>query len=199
LSNGFIFAEIFNRYYPEDIEMYSFDNCFQLDKKKNNWEYLQKFFLKRNIPIAYPDYDSVIHCAPGSAYEFLKKSFALLTGKDVQDTPVLETFEPEPDYAKTTIAMKMKNSELVRIKDTTTREGNANAIIGDHNNQLREERMNPTRYTKTQQFIKSQKDKLSTTKRKTQDKTLTEISQPPAGEIKQVQVKTANKSIRVMK
>jgi hypothetical protein len=179
--------------------MYSFDNCFQLDKKKNNWEYLQKFFINRKIPITYPDYESVIHCAPGSAYDFLKKSFALLTGKEVQDTPVLETFEAEPDYAKSTIAMKMKNSELVRIQDTTTREVNANAIIGDHNNQLRQDRLNPTRYTKTQQFIKSQKDKLGSTKRKVHDKTLTEISQPPAGEIKQVQVKTANKSIRVMK
>lgn len=36
--------QIFNlyifRYYPEEIEMYQFDNGFKLDKKVNNWEHL---------------------------------------------------------------------------------------------------------------------------------------------------------------
>jgi hypothetical protein len=61
LSNGWVFAEIFSRYYPDDLEMYQYDNGFKLDKKVNNWEHLQKFFKKKNIAIEFKDYDSVIH------------------------------------------------------------------------------------------------------------------------------------------
>ena len=35
LSNGWVFAEILNRYYPEGVEMYQFDNGFKLDCKTN--------------------------------------------------------------------------------------------------------------------------------------------------------------------
>lgn len=103
--------------------MYSFDNAFQLEKKKNNWDYLNRFFKKNNIPISPQDFDGVLHCAPNAAYEFIKRVYSLLTGKDIQDTPSVETFESTPDYAKGTIAQKMKDSELVRIGDEMKRTG----------------------------------------------------------------------------
>ena len=55
--------------------MYQYDNGFKLDKKVNNWEHLQKFFKKKNIPIEFADYDPVIHCAPDSGYTLLKKFY----------------------------------------------------------------------------------------------------------------------------
>ena len=113
--------------------MYSFDNCFQLEKKKNNWDYLLRFFKKRSVPLTEVDFEGVIHCAPNAGYEFLKKTYGVLTGKEIQDTPSVETFEYIPDYAKQTIAQKMKDSELVRIGDNVTRSGQAEMIIGDHN------------------------------------------------------------------
>ena len=58
LSNGYIFAEIFNRYFPEEIEMYSVDNGFKLSIKQNNWEFLQRFFNKKKIQITFADYVS---------------------------------------------------------------------------------------------------------------------------------------------
>ena len=68
LSNGWVFAEILSRYYPDNVEMYQYDNGFKLEKKQNNWEHLNKFFRKKGIPIGFADYDPVIHCAPNASY-----------------------------------------------------------------------------------------------------------------------------------
>ncbi len=81
LSNGWVFAEIMSRYYPNEIQMYQFDNGFKLEKKQNNWEHLAKFFKKKDIPIPFTEYDAVIHCAPNAAYQLLKKFYNILTGK----------------------------------------------------------------------------------------------------------------------
>jgi hypothetical protein len=82
LSNGWVFAEIFSRYYPDDLEMYQYDNGFKLDKKVNNWEHLQKFFNKKKISIEFKDYDSVIHQAPTAGYQLLKKVYNITTGRE---------------------------------------------------------------------------------------------------------------------
>ena len=62
--------------------MYQYDNGFKLDKKVNNWEHLQKFFKRKNIPVEFSDYDPVIHCAPDSGYTLLKKFYKQLTGRE---------------------------------------------------------------------------------------------------------------------
>ena len=49
----------------------------------------------------------------------------------------------DPDYAKPTIAKKMKDSELVRIEDAKRKTDKAKTIITSHNDMLRSERMNP--------------------------------------------------------
>ena len=61
LSNGFVFAEIFNRYFPSDIEMYQIDNGSKLSSKENNWEFLSKLFKRKGIPIEKKEFEGVIH------------------------------------------------------------------------------------------------------------------------------------------
>jgi len=81
LSNGWVFAEILQRFYPNEIEMYQFDNGFKLEKKKNNWEHLTKFFKRKNIDVHFKDFDPVMHCAPNAGYTLLKKLYTILTGR----------------------------------------------------------------------------------------------------------------------
>lgn len=43
-ANGFLFAEILARYYPADVQMHSFENVASMQRKKQNWSLLEKFF-----------------------------------------------------------------------------------------------------------------------------------------------------------
>ena len=36
-NNGFLIAEVFSRYFPQEIQMHSFDNAESYAKKKDNW------------------------------------------------------------------------------------------------------------------------------------------------------------------
>ena len=55
----------------------------------------------------------------------------------------------DPDYAKPTIAKKLKDHELARIPDAKRQTDKAKTVITTHNDMLRTERLNPDRYTKT--------------------------------------------------
>ena len=92
-ANGFLVAEIFSRYFPHDVQMHSFDNGISLPKKLANWELLEKFFLKKRVPIGRDMIDLVIHCKGNAALPLLEtitvgpplrpprtKTFALAVG-----------------------------------------------------------------------------------------------------------------------
>jgi hypothetical protein len=122
LSNGWVFAEILCRHFPSEVEMYQFDNGFKLEKKRNNWEHLQKFFNRKGIPVTVTDWDPVMHCAPNAAYELLKKFYSILKGRTINDDPqpIQEHYlmdAEDPEFARPTISKKMKERELVRIPD----------------------------------------------------------------------------------
>jgi hypothetical protein len=85
LANGWVFAEILSRHYPEDVEMYQYDNGFKLEKRRTNWVHLQKFFKRKSMPGTEADWDPVMHAAPNAAYALLKKLYAILTGREVHD------------------------------------------------------------------------------------------------------------------
>jgi len=93
-----------------------------------------------------------MHCAPNAAYELLKKFYTLLTNREIHDElqPIQEQYlqdAQDPEYAKPTIAKKMKERELARIPDEKVQQDMAKTIITSHNEMLRTDRMvNPERF-----------------------------------------------------
>jgi hypothetical protein len=61
-SNGFLVAEIFSRYFRLDIQMHAYDNAISLQRKLANWELLERFFIKKQVPISRDMIDACIHC-----------------------------------------------------------------------------------------------------------------------------------------
>ncbi|KAJ3114411.1 spermatogenesis-associated protein 4 [Phlyctochytrium bullatum] len=51
LANGFLIAEILSRYYPETVQMHAYDTGSGPAAKKNNWELLERCFVKLGIPV----------------------------------------------------------------------------------------------------------------------------------------------------
>jgi len=106
----------------------------------------------------------------------------------------------------------MKDHELERIADKLTQTKVAKTVITSHNDTLRNERLTqPERFKRTgfasikgtqvasaKVLSQSRKTLKQGTQRTTDGTTLME-QQPPIGDVKQVNVKTANKSIRGMR
>jgi len=71
-SNGFLVAEIFNRYFPSDLSMHTFLNTENYAKKRDNWQQLQLFFNRRKIPIQIHSIDALILNEQDTTLEFVK-------------------------------------------------------------------------------------------------------------------------------
>jgi len=71
-NNGFLVAEIFNRYFPADLSMHTFSNTENYAKKKDNWKQLQLFFNRRKVPITISAIDALILNEQDTTLEFVK-------------------------------------------------------------------------------------------------------------------------------
>eukprot|EP00347_Sterkiella_histriomuscorum_P008400 403345240 len=108
-NNGFLIAEIFSRYFPQDIQMHSFDNAENFKKKKDNWQQLQVFFEKRKIPIVIKNMDSLILNENDVTLEFVKQVYTLLTERQL--LPPIKIYEMQ----QTTESYLLKEKEMVKL------------------------------------------------------------------------------------
>ena len=90
-NNGFLIAEIFSRYFPQEVQMHSFDNAENYSKKKDNWQQLQIFFQKRKIPIVINNIDALILNQQDTTLEFVKQVYSLLTDRALM--PPIKIYE----------------------------------------------------------------------------------------------------------
>merc|ERR1719353_1452585 len=82
-SNGFLVAEIFSRYYPDDISMHSFENGTKSATRNDNWEQLFRFFKKRGIPISRLDFEPCMNHSVGASAAIFVKVYQWLTKRNV--------------------------------------------------------------------------------------------------------------------
>ncbi|XP_068125190.1 spermatogenesis-associated protein 4 [Hyperolius riggenbachi] len=157
-SNGYITAEIFYWYYPEDIQLHSFDNGTSLATKLGNWSQLEKFFSKRKLSISKELIDGTIHCKPGAAEILLQEIYVMLTNKrikTVQDNEVDFTDQNYQDrlpmVARSTATKAVKSnitlSETLAEPDIIVNQQKVQAVIDLHLLQRKQERLDdPKRF-----------------------------------------------------
>eukprot|EP00961_Rhodomonas_salina_P088246 1186951-Rhodomonas_salina.2 len=109
-SNGFLIAEIFSRYFPHDVQMHSYDNGIGLTKKLSNWQLLEKFFLRKRVPVSRELIDAVIHCKDGAAVPMLETIYTCLTSKKVHNVKPQNDDELIPPFARNTASFAIKES-----------------------------------------------------------------------------------------
>ncbi|KAM3938064.1 spermatogenesis-associated protein 4 [Leptodactylus fuscus] len=158
LSNGYIIAEIFYWYYPDDIQMHSFDNGTSLNTKLGNWSQLEKFFIKRKLNITKELIDGTIHCKPGAAEILLQEIYVMLTNrrvKTIQDNEVDFTDRHYQDglpmVARSTATKAVKCnitlSEILAEPDIDVNKQKVQAVINIHLQQRQQERIaDPKRF-----------------------------------------------------
>lgn len=120
-ANGFLIAEIFSRYFPQDISMHSFDNGTKMASRNDNWEQLFRFFKKREIPINRLDFEPCMRTETGAAAALLVKCYTFLTKRQVAVFMVQETSAEEGTRQGTAALIKkaMDDSERAAVADTS--------------------------------------------------------------------------------
>jgi len=113
-ANGFLIAEIFSRYHPQDISMHTFDNGLKNTTKNDNWEQLFRFFKKNQYPISKVDFQPVIEAVAGASIALLIKIYTLLTKRTV---PVFLVEEPLPEELDAAAAQSAK--KVASLQDAT--------------------------------------------------------------------------------
>jgi len=158
-SNGFLVAEIFSRYYQSDIQMHSFDNGSSVKRKLDNWQQLNKFFMKRDIPLTSKQLiEDVVHCKDKAGCTFVCDMYRFLTARAIPDMEALRVTGDDdvPYFARHTasklIKETIKDSELTTtMKSQHSVSNKASELLEQHSSALRAERSNdPSRYSTTQ-------------------------------------------------
>ncbi|XP_043983256.1 spermatogenesis-associated protein 4 [Gambusia affinis] len=85
LSNGYLVAEIFSRYFPHDISVYSYHNGVSFSSKQKNWSRIQKFLKKKNLELSKETIYGSIHCEPGAAEALVQEIYTMLTDQNVTE------------------------------------------------------------------------------------------------------------------
>jgi len=76
-----LIAEIFSWYYPDDINIYSYNTGMSLDSKMTNWSLLRKFIVKKDLAIPLELADATMHSREGAAILLVENLYQILTNR----------------------------------------------------------------------------------------------------------------------
>ncbi|KAL0974313.1 hypothetical protein UPYG_G00218700 [Umbra pygmaea] len=157
-SNGYLVAELFSWYYPEDFPMHSYNNGTSLPAKQGNWAQIERFLAKQNIHLQKEAIDGTIHCKPGAAELLVQEIYTFLTNRRIKGLQVRETDFTDRDYqeqlpmvARSTASVAIKSNlrltEVIADPNMSTNQRKVQAIIHMHLEQRAAERaQNPKRF-----------------------------------------------------
>ncbi|KAL9649782.1 hypothetical protein ABK040_009596 [Willaertia magna] len=109
-ANGFLIAEVISRYYPQEIEMHSYDVGVGVKTKLDNWQLLEKFFKKHGLNVSRKLIDDLVSCRPNAVSQILEEIYAFLTDRQVKKVkavrpPVVNL----PNFARPTASQLSKD------------------------------------------------------------------------------------------
>ncbi|GAB1598333.1 spermatogenesis-associated protein 4-like isoform X1 [Argonauta hians] len=175
LANGYLIAEIFNRYYPFEVDMTYFSTGISLYARRHNWYQLSKFFKKKKIDISQACIDGTIFFKERFTLQMMQTIYKLLTDKkwsySISPTNCdfdLCDFEYQsklPMYAQSTATRAIKTnlvlSEMIVYPNQLLNAKKAQKIIDRHMElRLKKREENPERFnvqpTLGQQSIRQQ-------------------------------------------
>ncbi|XP_030650125.1 spermatogenesis-associated protein 4 [Chanos chanos] len=157
-ANGYLVAEIFSWYYPEDFPMHSYDNGMSLATKQGNWAQIERVLAKRRISLLKEVIDGTMHCKPGAAEMLVQDIYSALTNRRIT---CIQKGEPDftdssyqeqlPTVARSTASKAIKNnlrlSEVLAEPCLATNQNKVQAIMHRHLEQRRRERsQDPKRF-----------------------------------------------------
>ena len=110
-ANGFIIGEIFSRYFPSEINTRSFDSGTSRSAKTQNWEYLNTFFQKKEVPGTPKMMDDTMNCRPDGTQQLLDTIYTFLTRRNAPVRPQIRKSDGLPPYAQPTTSSLIKSHE----------------------------------------------------------------------------------------
>lgn len=115
-SNGYLVAEIFSWYYPQDIQMHSYNNCSGLQGKLGNWSQLQTFFKRRSIDIPLELIDGTLHCRPDAAELLAQYLYTTLTNKKIKRLALNRDIDFTDHHYQLTLPLHARNTATMAVK-----------------------------------------------------------------------------------
>ncbi|CAK9071737.1 Spermatogenesis-associated protein 4 (Testis and spermatogenesis cell-related protein 2) (Testis spermatocyte apoptosis-related gene 2 protein) [Durusdinium trenchii] len=143
-SNGFLFAEVFSRYYESDVNVHGFSNGTGSSAKNDNWFQLRRLCDKWGVDCSPERVNNIIHCKDGAAVEFIEELFTLLTERKIQKPQGKRRDFKVPAFARDTasnlIKKKLKEPDMINVQDSKAREYSIIKALDGHNSKIQLER-----------------------------------------------------------
>jgi hypothetical protein len=132
------------------VALRSFDNGSSVKRKLDNWQQLNKFFYKQNIPLTDKEViENLVHCKDKAGVTFVCNMYKFLTQRDVPDMESLRITgtDEAPYFARPTatrlVKESIKDSELTTtMKSHHSAANKASDLIASHAASQRADRMN---------------------------------------------------------
>ena len=146
LNAGLLIAEIFSRYYPNQINSEGFYTGTSTIQKYANWNHLSVFFKNNGINIPKEAIDSIMNSKNDAAVLFVENLYTLLTG--------LEVVRNEPvEYGKTAHYAMPNSSWLIKSIGDSKKE-TALLVVEAHKQYLDQVRRERKALNKSQPKLK---------------------------------------------